>query len=135
MQTTRLKRVLSLVLCVVLIAAMALFTGCSDTKKTAANEGEKAFTLLVVDGDGNEKRFEITSNAATVGEALLAEKLIAGEDGPYGLYIKTVDGITVDYNKDGAYWSFYVGDTYATSGVDTTEIQDGQTYSLKVEKG
>ena len=135
MQTARFKRVLSLILCMVLIAAMALFTGCSGKEKPAADTQEKSFTFLVVDADGNEKSFEITTDAATVGEALLDEKLIDGEDGQYGLYVKTVNGITVDYNKDGAYWSFYVGDSYAVSGVDTTEIEDGQTYSFKVEKG
>ena len=135
MQTARLKKVLSLILCMVLIAAMALFAGCSGKDKSAAAEGEKNFTFLVVDAEGNEKSFEIKTDAATVGEALLEEELIAGEESQYGLYVKTVDGITLDYNKDGAYWSFYVGDAYATSGVDTTEIEDGQTYSFRVEKG
>lgn len=135
MQTARLKKVLSLILCMVLIAAMALFAGCSGKDKSAAAEGEKSFTFLVVDAEGNEKSFEITTDAATVGEALLDEKLISGEESQYGLYVKTVNGITLDYNKDGAYWSFYAGDAYATSGVDTTEIEDGQTYSFRVEKG
>ena len=135
MQTARLKKVLSLILCMVLIAAMALFVGCSGKDKSDATEGEKSFTFIVVDGEGNEESFEISTQAATVGEALLDEELIAGEDGQYGLYVKTVNGITVDYDKDGAYWAFYVGDTYASSGVDTTEIEDGQTYAFKVEKG
>jgi hypothetical protein len=113
---------------------MALFTGCSNDKASAPTEGEKSFTFTVVDLEGNEKSFEIVSEAATVGEALLNEKLIAGEDSQYGLYVKTVNGITLDYDKDGAYWSFYVGDAYAMSGVDTTEIEDGLTYSFRAEK-
>ena len=135
MQTTRLKRVLSLILCMVLIAAMALFTGCSNNKAEAPKEGDQSFTFIVVDLDGKETSFDLTSEAETVGEALLEEGLIAGEDSQYGLYVKTVNGLTLDYDKDGAYWAFYEGDTYANSGVDSTSIEDGQTYSFRAEKG
>ena len=59
-----------------------------------------------------------------------------GEGGPgaYGLYVKTVNGIKADYDKDKAYWAFYVNDSYAMSGVDSTEIKEGEVYSFKVEK-
>lgn len=134
MQITRFKRVLSPVLCMVLIAAMALFSGCGDTDASVPDGAVKSFTFTVVDGEGNEETFEITTDAATVGDALLEEGLIEGEDGPYGLYVKTVNGITADYDRDGAYWSFYVGGEYAMSGVDTTEIEPGQSYSFRVEK-
>ena len=135
MQTARFKKVLSLTLCMVLIAAMALFTGCSNDKADAPKEGEKSFTFIVVDLEGDEESFEITTQAETVGEALLEKVLIAGEESQYGLYVKTVNGITLDYDKDGAYWAFYVGEEYAMSGVDTTKIEDGLTYSFRAEKG
>ena len=135
MQKTRLTKLLSLMLCMVLIAAMALFAGCGDKKEdNAVGEGEKTFTFIVVDAQGNEETFTVRSGAKTVGEALLEEGLIKGEDGPYGLYIKEVNGITADYDKDGTYWAFYIDGEYAMSGVDTTDITDGATYALKVEK-
>ena len=59
--------------------------------------------------------------------------MLSGDEGPYGLYVKTVNGITVDYDKDGKYWAFYVNGEYATSGVDTTEIADGVSYGFKAE--
>ena len=152
MKKTRLFKALSLILCIVLIAAMALFTnGCSDntTDPTAAptqaatqepvsdvtelGEGETEFNFTVTDTDGNETKFLISTDKATVGEALLELDLIAGEDGDYGLYVKTVNGITVDYATDGKYWAFYVNGEYAMSGVDTTEITEGAIYSFKVE--
>jgi hypothetical protein len=68
-----------------------------------------------------------------VGEALLDEKLIAGEEGPYGLYVKTVNGITLDYDKDGYYWSFYIDGEYGLTGVDQTEITNGAAYAFKAE--
>lgn len=135
MQTKRFKRAVSLILCIVLIAAMALFTGCSDKKENSVGEGEKSFTFIVTDGDGNEETFDVKSDAKTVGEALMDEGLLEGEEGPYGLYVKVVNGITADYDKDGTYWAFYVNGEYAMSGVDMTDIEDGQTYAFKVEKG
>ncbi len=97
-------------------------------------EGAKSFEFVVVDQEGNQTEFEIYTDKETVGEALLDVEMIAGEEGDYGLYVKTVNGITADYDTDGTYWAFYVNDEYATSGVDTTEIATGDIYSFKVEK-
>lgn len=128
------------VLCMVLIVAMALsMTACTTTTDPAVTEQpeqavEQSFTFEVVDKDGNMETFEITTDKSTVGEALLEEGLIAGENGQYGLYVTEVNGIVADYNVDGSYWAFYVDGAYASSGVDTTDIVDGSTYSFKVEK-
>ena len=106
----------------------------SASDVTVLGEGAKQFVFLVVDGESNETAFEIHTDKETVGEALLDLELIEGEEGAYGLYVKTVNGITVDYDKDKAYWAFYVNGEYATSGVDTTAITEGDSYSFKVEK-
>ena len=92
------------------------------------------FTLKVVDLEGNETTKVIETRKWTVGAALLAEGIITGEQGQYGLYIKSVNGMTADYDTDGTYWAFYIGDEYAMTGVDATDITDGATYMLKVEK-
>ena len=97
-------------------------------------EGSTKFAFTVTDQDGNEAGFEIHTDKETVGEALLEVGLIEGEESEYGLYVKTVNGITADYDKDGVYWAFYVNGEYAQSGVDSTTITEGETYSFKVEK-
>ena len=97
-------------------------------------EGETMFLFTVVDKDGNETNFEIYTDKEIVGEALLDLELIAGDDGEFGLYVKTVNGITADYDVDQSYWAFYVDGEYAMSGVDNTTIEDGMTYAFKVEK-
>lgn len=155
MKMTRSKKALSFILCIVLIAAIALFTtACNDNKTndtptttgnavstteapkaTVIGKGDTKFNFTVVDLEGNETAFEINTDKKTVGEALLDLKLIEGEDGQYGLYVKTVNGTTLDYDKDGAYWAFYVNGEYGTSGVDTTDIVAGTTYTFKAEKG
>lgn len=151
-----MKKFSSLILCMMLIVAMALCaTGCggntetntesetqvestqnenADAQDTVLGEGAIAFTFTVVDADGNETVFEIHTDAETVGDALLEHELIAGEDSDYGLYVKEVNGITADYDVDGTYWSFYVNGEYAMSGVDTTAVEEGASYSFKVEK-
>ncbi len=148
MKMTQAKKLLSRILCIVLIAAMALTCiGCSGqetqslgntesevaTGKTVLGKGAVQFTFTVVDVDGKETVFEINTDKKTVGDALLEHGLITGDQGEYGLFVKTVNGITVDYDKDGKYWAFYMDGKYASSGVDTTDITAGASYAFKVE--
>ncbi len=133
------------VFCTALIAA-SLLCGCtaSDSKETSAQsdsvvtaelgEGEKEFCVEVVGADKAKTSFAIHTDASTIGEALLKLELIDGEQGPYGLYVKTVNGITLDYNKDKMYWAFYIDGEYATKGVDETEIDETSVYSFRAEK-
>lgn len=140
------KTITSWILCMMLIVAMAFTTGCGEKKQenntagqeasnsTVLGEGQTQFTFTVIDKDGNETAFEIHTDKTIVGDALLEVGLIAGEESQYGLYVKTVNGITADYDVDQTYWAFYVNGEYAMTGVDTTNIEAGSTYSFKVEK-
>lgn len=141
----------NLFLTAMLIVAMALtVAGCGNKPKDAdtgqtpveasqdqdkvLGEGKTMIHFIVVDKDGNETRFEIHTDKETVGDALLEQNLIAGDESEYGLYVKQVNGITADYDVDKSYWAFYVDGEYATAGVDSTPVREGETYSLKVEK-
>lgn len=132
-------KILSLIFLILLIAAMALsFVSCDKSGNVevgGANEAPKlkTFTFEVIFADGSTNTHSITTSADTVGQALIVEGLLEGEDGPYGLYVKTVDGVTLDYDRDGKYWAFYINGEYAMSGVDTTEIDNGATYAFKAE--
>ena len=105
-----------------------------QTSAIVKGEGENAFVFIAVDLDGNSTHYMIKTDKETVGEALVNEKLISGENGQYGLMVDTVNGQKYDYNADGAYWAFYVNGEYATSGVDTTPIKDGEVYSFVATK-
>lgn len=96
-------------------------------------EGKTAFTVEVVQLDGTSIKFTVNTDKATVGEALLDLGIVAGDTTEYGLYIKTVNGVTLDYDADGAYWAFYINGEYASTGVDSTNIEAGATYTLKGE--
>jgi len=120
-----------------LFLTAVILTGCQDAVVSPNVEQEapveKEFSFMVVDADGNEKAYTVQTEKETVGDALLEKGLIDGEKGAYGLYVKTVDGITLDFDKDGKYWAFYVNDTYAAKGVDATQIEDGVAYAFKAE--
>ena len=140
------KKFTSWLLCMMLIVAMALTAGCGKKKQennpsagqevstNKLGEGKTQFNFTVVDKDGKETAFDIHTDKTTVGDALLELELIAGEESTYGLYVKTVNGITADYDVDQTYWAFYVNGEYATAGVDSTNIEAGATYTFKVEK-
>lgn len=156
----QMNKALSVLVCLVLLFALGL-TGCGSTaapettagttapvETTAAaqadstenaqesnvlGEGSTVFTLTVTDLDGKETSFEIHTDKKTVGEALLDTGLIAGEEGQYGLYVTTVNGITLDWDKDGKYWAFYIDGEYATTSLDLTDITPDASYSLKAE--
>ena len=161
MNRTTATKWLSFVLCLALIAAIALTAmGCDQAKNPETNgdapvttteggttpetpdpnapivkgEGATVFYFNVVDGDGNETKFEIRTDKTMVGEALLELGLIEGEQGDYGLYVKKVNGITAVYEEDGTYWAFYVGNSYGMTGVDMTDIEPVATYAFKVSK-
>lgn len=135
MKMTQLKKLLSFLLCFVLIAAMALTaTACNETAREDENEDPRSFTFIVVDADGNETSFSITTKKKLVSAALLDENLIEGDEGAYGLYVKKVNGILAEYETTGTYWAFYINGEYAITGVDKTQVADGATYSFKVEK-
>lgn len=145
-KTTFSKAVLRLV-CVMLIAAMSIcIFGCqnketpktpdteSSGEATTLGEGALSFNFNVVDGEGNVTKFVINTDKTIVGEALSDLKLIEGDEGDFGLYVKKVNGITADYDTDGTYWAFYENGAYAATGVDKTTVVSGTTYEFRVEK-
>ena len=96
--------------------------------------GNGAKTVKVeVKAEKQSITFTLHTDKETLGEALMEHNLISGENGPYGLYIKFVNGIEADYDKDKTYWAFYKNGEYMMSGVDTTVIADGEHYELVKE--
>ena len=109
-----------------IIAAIAIYV--STRPETV--QGAKTFTVEVVHSDSTSKTFTYHTDAEYLGEALLAEGLIAGEDSEYGLYIITADGEDAVWDEDGAYWALYEGGEYAMQGVSATPVLDGSAFSL-----
>ena len=110
-----------------------LWENATYRKDMEFGKGAKTITVEVKVGE-SAVTFTIHTDKATVGEALFEHELISGDQGQYGLYIKTVNGILADYDVDQSYWGFYVNGEYALSGVDTTEIDETAKYQLVYTK-
>ena len=143
MKKSSLRKLLSIIGCMVLIAAMALvMTGCGSKEEPAApteaastdvkelGEGATTFDFTVEDLDGTKTAFKIHTDETTVGAALMAVNLLKGEDGPYGLYVHEVNGIRAVYEEDSPYWAFYVNGEYGMTGVDMTDIEPNTAYAM-----
>ena len=122
-----MKKLLSLLLALIMVISL---TACAAAKPEAKGA---SFSVIVTDLEGKDTTFQYTSNKTTVGEALVEEGLIKGHTTEYGLYVDEVNGIALDWNKDGKYWAFYINGEYAMTGVDSTEITNGATYAFKPE--
>ncbi len=152
MKKTVFSKMLSFILCLVLVAAIALtVVGCngnnsedlssqpnssdaSSAEEKVLGEGATQISVNVTFKDGSKKSYTVKTDKTTVGEALQEVKLIKGTVGDYGLMIETVDGETVTYENDKKYWAFYVNGEYAMTGVDSTKIEADATYDFKVEE-
>ena len=130
-----LALVLALSLCACGRKASTESTVYADGAVITIHKGEptKTFTVEILDKDQNKTTVTVKTDLDTVGEVLQQAGLLGGEQAEYGLYIKSVNGITADYDKDGTYWAFYVNGEYAVTGVDMTESVDGVTYTLAIE--
>ena len=97
--------------------------------------GEGAKTVICeVKAEDKTVTFTVKTDKQTVGEALIEHGLVEGDEGPYGLYIKKVNGILADYDINQCYWAFYIDGEMAMSGVDGTDIAEGVTYQLVYSK-
>lgn len=115
---------------VALLLVAAVLGGLHLVTRPAPVAGEKSVEVIVIHADKSEKTFHYDTDEEYLGPLLLEDGLIKGEQGAYGLYIKEVDGEVADYAINGAYWALFEGEEYATQGIDTTVLQDGDRFSL-----
>ena len=136
-----MKKILSLALVMLMLISMCALVSCKDKEETmlytedvALGNGKTEFTLTVEHMDGKRVVFTVKTDKTTLADALIEHDLLEGEDGPYGIYVKKINGITHDYDKDFTYWSLYIGDEYAMTGADATEIENGASYTFKASR-
>ncbi|HPF29570.1 MAG TPA: DUF4430 domain-containing protein [Lachnospiraceae bacterium] len=138
METTKEKKggagkaILGIVIAVVLIGALIAVYLVFGPK---TSEGSKAITITITDDQGVDTVYETKTDAEYLMDAVqeLDGITIEGEEGDYGLFIKTVNGITADYDTDGAYWSIYVNGEYGNYGIDAQPVADGDSYAIVYE--
>ncbi len=114
---------------VLLMAVMMLFSFAACGENIPEEGEEVTITVKVVHKDKSEKTFTITTKKATLLGALQQENLVDGESQTAGFYMTTVDGELADESEQG-WWCLTKGGETWWSGVNITEIADGDCYEL-----
>ena len=125
------KTLLGVVALVVVIGLMAVAYAVYGPK---AVEGSKEITIEVIDNQGESTVYEIRTDAQYLRQAMEEASskglTFEGDETEYGLTIMSVNGVTADFNVDGAYWSIMVNGEYGMYGADSQPVTDGDEFQL-----
>lgn len=130
MKNKKTNLIAIIVLVVVLAAAGLLYMKF----KPGTTAGEKEITVKVSALENGEESFTYQTDAEYLGEVLTANKLIEGEDGQYGLFITTANGVKADDSKQ-QWWCITKGGEQVNTSADQTPIQDGDQFELTLTEG
>lgn len=96
--------------------------------------GSKTVVVEVVHGDGSTRDFELKTDEAYLGKALVEGSVVEDNQGPFGLYILTADGETA--NEDNQeWWQITKNGESLNTGADGTPIEDGDHFELTLTVG
>lgn len=118
---------------VALVAVIGILLGVYFATRPETEQGAKEITVVVTHKDGSEKTFTYHTDEEYLDKVLIAEGLVEGYTGEYGFVIEKVDGEAAVWDTDSAYWSLYIGEEYATTGVSATPVYDGSSFKLVYE--
>lgn len=122
------------ILSAVVVVLLAVFAMVYQSLKPVTTVGEKNIVVEVVLVDESSKEFEINTDAEFLRQALEEYNLIEGEESEYGLFVKTVDGVTAnDANQE--WWCFTADGESVMTGVDQTPINDGDHFEITLTVG
>ena len=112
-----------------LALAAALMLGLWYFTRPQSQAGEKTIVVQVVHGDQSTKDFTCQTDADTLGEVLVDEKLAQGEEGPTGLFVTVVDGEEAQ-DSLRQWWCVTKDGEMLNTGVSSTPIADGDHFEL-----
>ena len=98
--------------------------------KPAASPGSKTIAVTVVKSETDSMSVDIHTDAEFLRQALEESNLVQGVEYPgLGLMLTTVDGKSADDSK-GEFWSLRQDGEDLFTGVDSTPIEDGDTFEI-----
>ena len=131
-----MKKTLILSLSLVMLLAVAVFTGCSDGpgqydgEGIDIGEGAITFRFEMTDQDGEVTAWNVSTDQTMLGDALLEVGLIRGEESAHGLMVSHVYDVRADWNLDNAWWALYIDETRSDYGVSSVEIDSEVKYAF-----
>lgn len=106
-----------------------------STAEAADSAEAIQFTFTVTGEDGGSTVLTLdAADGEKLSDALAAAGVISEDEAAAG-FVTTVNGVTADYNADGAWWCLTDGDGEMTSvGVADIELHDGDSYAFTYTK-
>lgn len=128
-----MKKYLKIVAAGALLAILLLlFTRIYAIYKPIGTNTEKTIYVTIVTPNHTNDQIEIKTNAEFLRGALEQINLIEGAESEYGLFVKTVNGITADETKN-QWWCFTEHGEELYTGIDTSPITDKATYEITLK--
>ncbi len=120
--------VMSVVSCGDDIDPNSLWNNATYKSDTTLGEGAKEISVKVTI---EEKSIVLTikTDKTTLSDALTEHNLVNDP-----VFFDTFNGVLADWNKDKAYWAFYVGGEYAQKGISETTVNGGEEFEFKYTK-
>ena len=123
-----------LVCAIILVIIAAVFAALKFLNAPDRKIGYKTITVEVIGPDGTSQEFVIETDEEFLRGALEKENLISGDESEFGLFVKTVNGITAnDANQE--WWCFTKNGEMLMTGVDETPIADGDHFEITLTVG
>lgn len=100
-----------------------------------SSEAAAEATFTVVDADGNSTEIALSiTEGEKLSDALAAAGVISEEEAAAG-FVTTVNGVTADYDADGAWWCLTdAAGEMTTVGVADIELHNGDSYAFTYTK-
>lgn len=120
---------------IALVAVIALLAVLYFVFREKPVQGAKSITIEVIDDQAQSKVYELNTDAEFLRQAMEETEGLefTGYEGDYGFAVESVNGLVADFNNGGAYWSFYVNETYCMYGIDSQPVEDGDAFVIKYE--
>ena len=117
------------------VVSEAVSEEAASTAEAADSAAAIQFTFTVTGEDGGSTVLTLdAADGEKLSDALAAAGVISEEEAAAG-FVTTVNGVTADYNADGAWWCLTDGDGEMTSvGVADIELHDGDSYAFTYTK-
>lgn len=110
------------------VDATGLWETATYLSDATIGNGQKT---VLVDIEVTDQKITLTlkTDKNTLGDALYEHGLIND-----ATFFDTINGMKADWDKDGAYWAFYIGDELMNIGVGDETVEGGEHYRFVYTK-
>ena len=120
------------------VSSEAVSSEAASSEAVSGEESSEAAaeaTFTVVDADGNSTEIALSiTEGEKLSDALVAAGVISEEEAAAG-FVTTVNGVTADYDADGAWWCLTdAAGEMTTVGVADIELHNGDSYAFTYTK-